>query len=543
MNRFITLLIPVLIVLAGCGAGPGGSGAGEITSDEAIARLDSVMALRPRLAAQTRRAIDSLWILSRGAVSPRERFDVLEKLFGQYSSYSMDSMLLVARMCKAEAEANLGDSLYWRAVIMESEGLKGQGQYFMALSRLREMPLRWQKVYRQSLMQRYISIYYSLSDYAHSREDSLRYHALLESYRDTVIAEAAPDSPSRRLNRAEQLRVGGHPSAALAEMDSLHASMPGVVDPGVESFVRGKCYQDLGDTERAKICFAVAAAYDLSKSVRKYEALQELARILSDEGDDGRAYKYIMCAITDIQASNARSRFQKLSSYQPIIAAAYAETQERSNMTKSLLLAIALLLLVGLLVALLFIRQKNIGLARERHDLRQKNIELEQLRSRLSDANRSLEESAKVKEDYLGYLFNLCSEYIDSLESYRKQLQRRLKSGKISDIDSLLSATQGGEHLQSFFKKFDAIILDIFPDFIEKINALLSPDYQLRPKPGELLSPELRIYALVRLGVTDSTRIAAFLHYSPQTVYNYRFRVRSHSLLPKEEFPLAVRKL
>lgn len=543
MNRFITLLIPVLIVLAGCGAGPGGSGAGEITSDEAIARLDSVMALRPRLAAQKRRAIDSLWILSRGAVSPRERFDVLEKLFGQYSSYSMDSMLLVARMCKAEAEANLGDSLYWRAVIMESEGLKGQGQYFMALSRLREMPLRWQKVYRQSLMQRYISIYYSLSDYAHSREDSLRYHALLESYRDTVIAEAAPDSPSRRLNRAEQLRVGGHPSAALAEMDSLHASMPGVVDPGVESFVRGKCYQDLGDTERAKICFAVAAAYDLSKSVRKYEALQELARILSDEGDDGRAYKYIMCAITDIQASNARSRFKKLSSYQPIIAAAYAETQERSNMTKSLLLAIALLLLVGLLVALLFIRQKNIGLARERHDLRQKNIELEQLRSRLSDANRSLEESAKVKEDYLGYLFNLCSEYIDSLESYRKQLQRRLKSGKISDIDSLLSATQGGEHLQSFFKKFDAIILDIFPDFIEKINALLSPDYQLRPKPGELLSPELRIYALVRLGVTDSTRIAAFLHYSPQTVYNYRFRVRSHSLLPKEEFPLAVRKL
>ena len=212
-------------------------------------------------------------------------------------------------------------------------------------------------------------------------------------------------------------------------------------------------------------------------------------------------------------------------------------------MTKSLLLAIALLLLVGLLVALLFIWRKNIGLARERHDLRQKNIELEQLRSRLSDANRSLEESAKVKEDYLGYLFNLCSEYIDSLESYRKQLQRRLKSGKISDIDSLLSATQGGEHLQSFFKKFDAIILDIFPDFIEKINALLSPDYQLRPKPGELLSPELRIYALVRLGVTDSTRIAAFLHYSPQTVYNYRFRVRSHSLLPKEEFPLAVRKL
>ena len=295
--------------------------------------------------------------------------------------------------------------------------------------------------------------------------------------------------------------------------------------------------------EQAKTCFAVAAAYDLSKAVRKYEALQELARILSDEGDHTRAYKYIMCAITDIQASNARSRFRRLSNYQPIIAASYAQAQERSNMTKTLLLGLALVLLAGLVAALGFIRRKNLGLARERRDLQQKNCELEELRSRLSEANRSLEESAKIKEDYLGYLFNLCSEYIDSQESYRKQLHRRLKSGKISDIDALLAVPQGGEHLQSFFKKFDAIILDIFPDFIEKINALLSPDYQLSPKPGELLSPELRIYALVRLGMTDSTRIAAFLRYSPQTVYNYRFRVRSHSLLPKEEFPRAVRKL
>ena len=514
-----------------------------MTSGEAIASLDSMMALRPNLMAAKRNAIDSLWNLSRGAITPRERFDVLEKLFRQYRSYSMDSMLMVARMCRAEAEAHLGDSLYWRAVIMESEGLKGQASYYGALQCLNSIPPYWRKVFRQSLMQRYISIYYSLSEYTTSHEDSVRYTSLLEAYRDTVISEAPPGSVTRRLNLAEKLRVGGDPAGALAQMDSLRAGAQGGIDPGVEAFIRGRCHEDLGDMEQAKTCFAVAAAYDLSKAVRKYEALQELARILSDEGDHTRAYKYIMCAITDIQASNARSRFRRLSNYQPIIAASYAQAQERSNTAKTALLSLAAVLLAGLVAALVFIRRKNLGLARERRDLQQKNCELEELRSRLSEANRSLEESAKIKEDYLGYLFNLCSEYIDSQESYRKQLHRRLKSGKISDIDALLAVPQGGEHLQSFFKKFDAIILDIFPDFIEKINALLSPDYQLSPKPGELLSPELRIYALVRLGMTDSTRIAAFLRYSPQTVYNYRFRVRSHSLLPKEEFPRAVRKL
>lgn len=103
-----------------------------MTSGEAIASLDSMMALRPSLMAAKRNAIDSLWNLSRGAITPRERFDVLEKLFRQYRSYSMDSMLMVARMCRAEAEAHLGDSLYWRAVIMESEGLKGQASYYGA---------------------------------------------------------------------------------------------------------------------------------------------------------------------------------------------------------------------------------------------------------------------------------------------------------------------------------------------------------------------------------------------------------------------------
>ena len=192
---------------------------------------------------------------------------------------------------------------------------------------------------------------------------------------------------------------------------------------------------------------------------------------------------------------------------------------------------------------MVFAIRKNKRLNHERHALERKNIELENLRGRLSEANHRLQESSKVKEQYLGYLFNLCADYIGSLDKYRLQLSQRIKAGKIKDIDAILATPQGPEHLQSFFQKFDSIFLDIFPDFISRFNALMQPGYELEPRPGELLSPELRIYALVRLGITDSSQIAAFLHYSPQTVYNYRFRVRSHARIPREDFPRAVRSL
>jgi len=172
------------------------------------------------------------------------------------------------------------------------------------------------------------------------------------------------------------------------------------------------------------------------------------------------------------------------------------------------------------------------------------NKELSEVNEKLKISNSKLQESNYVKEEYIGYVFSICSSYISKLEEYRKSINRKLKAGKIDDIKSLTSSTTIVQsELKEFYHSFDAIFLHVYPDFVEDFNSLLRPEERVVLKEGELLNTELRIYALVRLGISDSVKIAEFLHCSPQTVYNNRLRTRNKAIIPKEEFAETVRSL
>lgn len=529
-------------ILQGCSDHISGDATQEMV-ENAIYSLDIVMSQADKIDATKRHKLDSLKRQLNLSLQPRERYRHLEALFTEYRSYAIDTLLDISRMCEAEAIKMADDSLLYNACIMEAESHKGMGNYAKALSTLDRIPPYWKDKFHRRILNRYCSIYYSLADKAQTAEDKRVNTEKLNSYRDSIIALAQPRSTDYWLNTASrQLNAGDH-NGCLASLDSLEAISTCEVDSGVLAHIRAQGLEEAGDTQMAKYHYAIAAAYDLRHSVRKYEALQELARILSAEGDNRRAFTYIMRAINDIHASHATSRIERISGYMPIISAAYANQQQKTTENKNMLLATSAILLIGLCLATFYAIRKNRHLNTEHRYLLQKNEELQRLRSSLSEANAKLKESSKVKEEYLGTLFNLCADYIDTFDKFRLQISQRLKAGKVKDINAALVAPVGADLLQSFFQKFDSIFLDIFPDFIDKFNTLMKPDHQLRPRPGELLSPELRIYALVRLGITDSTKIAAFLHYSPQTVYNYRFRVRSNARIPKEEFPIAVRAL
>lgn len=172
------------------------------------------------------------------------------------------------------------------------------------------------------------------------------------------------------------------------------------------------------------------------------------------------------------------------------------------------------------------------------------NDELSDMNVGLQELNKSLSESNLVKEEYIGSVFNLCSSYIDKLDSYRVSINRKLRVQKIEDVIRLTDSKNFvSEELKEFFQTFDAISLNIYPNFIDEFNALLKEGEQIHPKNEELLSAELRIYALIKLGITDSSKIATFLHYSPQTVYNYKLKVRNKSRIPKDEFMDALQKI
>ena len=172
------------------------------------------------------------------------------------------------------------------------------------------------------------------------------------------------------------------------------------------------------------------------------------------------------------------------------------------------------------------------------------NGELSEINEKLKVSNDELLESNYVKEEYIGYVFSICSSYITKLEEYRKNISRKLKAGQIDDIISLTSSTTMVQsELKEFYHSFDAIFLHVYPNFVEDFNTLLRPEERIVLKEGELLNTELRIYALVRLGINDSVKIAEFLHCSPQTVYNNRLRTRNKGIIPKEEFAEKVRSL
>ena len=140
--------------------------------------------------------------------------------------------------------------------------------------------------------------------------------------------------------------------------------------------------------------------------------------------------------------------------------------------------------------------------------------------------------------------FSICSSYISKLEEYRKNVNRKLKTGQVEELKSWSASTSIVQsELKEFYHSFDAIFLHVYPDFVDDFNALLRPEERVVLKEGELLNTELRIYALVRLGINDSVKIAEFLHCSPQTVYNNRLRTRNKAVIPKENFAEVVRSL
>lgn len=290
----------------------------------------------------------------------------------------------------------------------------------------------------------------------------------------------------------------------------------------------------IGDVAKAKYFLANSAISDIRQCVRKYTALQELAKILNEEGDVDRAYHYIMCSIEDIQRSNSRSRIFGITESLPIITSAYMAANESSTRNRRMFVSVIMLLLLIVVATLVVLYKKNVILKKRELILSKKKDELAEAKTNIECLNLQLEDAAKLKEKHLGNLLILCSKYIDGMERNRILLERKINV-KREYVQK--------ESYKEFLDLFDSIFLEIFPDFVDRFNSLLHPDAIFICPDRDRLPPEMRIYALVRLGINDSVKIASFLHYSPQTVYNYRCNVRRLSDIPKDEFDKRVMAL
>lgn len=292
----------------------------------------------------------------------------------------------------------------------------------------------------------------------------------------------------------------------------------------------------MGNVDSQEQCLIYSAISDIESSTKENRSMQDLAGILYKKGDNERAYIYIQSALEDANFYNARFRSIQISKVQPIIEETYLLTINNQNRKLRLSVIIISLLMVGLGITVYFIYKQLKMIARSRNELKKVNHDLKLVNMKLDKANT-------VKEEYVAFFINQCSIYLEKFERYKKLISRRLSLGQVDKLTDMVNNKKSDEmDLNELYQNFDSAFLRLYPNFVDEINKLIKPDEQYLIKNGTL-NTELRIFALIRLGITDSNQISDFLRYSVRTIYNYRSRVKAKSVIENDDFEKKIMQI
>ncbi len=297
---------------------------------------------------------------------------------------------------------------------------------------------------------------------------------------------------------------------------------------------------------------ARSAVADLQSATRDNASMCLLSQILfSSRNDVKSAFKYISTSMEDAVFYNARLRPWQISSSLPIIEEAYI-AQRRLMLNGTISMSVVLLvLLIGAcgLVVLEVKRKRRTELISQ--ELKQANERLEEYITRLSEINEQqnrlnneIREANAVKEEYIGLFLGIYSDCIDKFKEYQRSIRKRLAATSASTVErELANSHLVDEYIEEFYNTFDNAFLKLYPDFVQEFNSLLNEEARIDFRKGKSLTTELRIFALIRLGITDSSKIAALLRYSVNTIYNYRAKVKSNALISRDSFEEQIKRI
>lgn len=411
----------------------------------------------------------------------------------------------------------------------------------------------------QELIREYYIIYkrcyYELRTISRVNSISAKYDQLYFAYKDSLDAQISKlgENSKMYLEVTEQNYRDAFDTRKALEINAKRLALAkmGTREYAMVAFNRSYMSSEVdGNRLNQKKFLILSAVSDIQSSVKDNASMANLAVILFEEGDVEKAHKYIDFSFEDAKFYNSKLRFLDISNVLPVISKSYeTENLKQSNKLKKQLMFISFLSII-LMIALFFIFKqfKKIKLGREY--LKTANLQLKDLNEKLSFTNNDLkrlyEELSAVdtiKEQYIGTFLNLYSEYIDKLDVYRKTVRKYIVTNKTNDLLELIkSKNVVDEELKIFYTNFDKSFLHIYPNFIESFNQLLNEEGKIIVKQEDALTVELRIFALIRLGISNSSKISKILRYSVNTIYNYRVKVRN-SAINREEFEDMVKKI
>lgn len=482
-------------------------------------------------------------------------YDVNLELYKEYKAYRCDSAIAYLNQNIEIAKVlqdheRLMESKLLLALLLEQSGLYKEATDLIEGIDRETLPDTFLMKYYEA----YHKVYRSLEHYTQDKRLGEKYRLKKENYRDSlymVVDEGATDRESLSLLETFYRERGDYEKAREINNKLLADCRQGTAEHAMITYQRSLIEADLNNAEMEKYNLALSALSDIQAAIKDYASLWMLAEILYREGDIDRAYTYIRFSWNDTQDYNARHRSLQTAGILSLIDHTYQMKMEAKNTKLRNFTVVIGILFFLLAIALFYIYRQMKKLSRARNDLqyvnnqlKELNEELKQTNIDLQDSNANLSESNMIKEKYIGRFINLCSVYIDKLDAYRRMVYKKINQGQIEQLKQITGSAESlDDELKELLHNFDIAFLQLFPDFVEKFNALLLDDEAITLKRGELLNTELRIYALIRLGIDDSARIAEFLRYSLNTIYNYRAKVRNKAKVFRDDFETLVKQI
>ena len=496
-------------------------------------RLDSLIACRGGIIRGKEESINKIKQQLGANISPSKEYDINNELYQAYVEFQNDSAQKYMRR-NIEIAKHLGDNdkvnestlnlmhLLTKAYLLDETQSLAATLDTMSMS-------NDDKLYYYKILSD-ISLF--KLEFLEGTSYESQYQEQLTMLRNRIAALAPEGSERQLLYRANYLNDTGKTAEAIAMLEEmLKKYHSGDRTFSVVTSSLAFYYSRQGNRDKQKELLALSAASDIEGCIMENSALRQLSDLLFDEGDIDRAYRYINRSVADATYYGTRLRNVQASQLVPRIIGAYQDKQEKNyrNM-RNLIIALsvlALLLVVGITgTAMLYKRYRRLSDSRKVINDRLNDTVIE-----LESTNQQLQERDKIKEQYLGRFLTFSSSLIDKNETQRKAMNRLAMEDNLKELKAQLKSPHFDyENATLFYQNFDSAFLNIYPNFINEVNNLLAPDDPIETKDKHQLTRELRILALLRLGITDNKEIASILRASIATIYTYRSRLKARAI-------------
>lgn len=492
---------------------------------------------------------------SRQGHTPPQLLTAYYKLYEEYKAYQSDSSIYYIHQAIDLAKRNNMKSDFTKLRSLLALQYSTSGAFTEALHVLQSIDKK--TLNNSNKKDYYIAFYHVYGELGFSNINidtdlSQEFYSKQSCCRDTLFSILSPNSEDYLMRKEVLLTSQNKLKEALKINDiRLSKCKKGSHEYGIVAYYRYLIYRSLKDENMVKYWLLQSAICDVKCAINDQASLWILAEILSKEKDVERSYKYINFSWNANKRFSTRIRSWQISPVLGTIDHNYQAELKKANHSLIFAIICVSLLVIALALLTFYVNKQKSYLSKARNELKKTNTQLEELNNKLSStngmlkaSNDKLNESNGVKEEYIGQFLGACSHYIDKLDKLRINVNKMVKNKQYNELYSMTKSSEVKEQeLEELYANFDKVFLNLFPNFVEDLNGLLKEEYQIHLSSPDKLSAIVRVFALIRLGIDDSTKIAEFLHYAVNTIYNYRAKLRNGAIIDRNEFEKKVREL